>query len=200
MPLSNDDLERLDELLARDAEAEAIDSVEMLDGYLCALVASGAPVSPQDYLGVVWPEDHPWATPGDRAEAHRLAQALAADIERRVAFAGEEPGEEDFPIALPMEQDEIDLDSRELPIGADWAIGFDLGMSHRASAWESMLDAIEGLDEFLDGIDELLAVEDAGDEGDDGDRAEAPTAQRRMEIIGTIPYVLRDLVQGQRED
>src|SRR5690606_37050322 len=83
-PLSDAELDRLSELLERYAVPHGGMSLEMLDGFLSALVVGPEPVPPGEYEPEVWGHGAPSLPPGDDGrDAELLLMRLAGSVARR---------------------------------------------------------------------------------------------------------------------
>lgn len=190
--ISDEQIERLQQLLDRNGDDEdRINDVEMLDGFLSALVVGPSLVLPSEYLPQVWGEDPQWPTVAEAEEAQSLVQALWNDIAGRASWRGDEASDELMPlVALPADET-LDDDSKDDPIGALWALGFLRGRELRMDAWDRLGEQVDGLNDELDAIDTLL---DLPEDGED-----APNTGRRLEILGQVPFLLSDLDAMRKE-
>ena len=79
-PLSDAELDELEAFLSSDAVPQDCMDLEMLDGYLCAIVSGPEVIQPSEWLPGVWSEGGRAATPAytstEQAQ-HVMAQALA---------------------------------------------------------------------------------------------------------------------------
>jgi uncharacterized protein len=104
-------------------------SLEMLDGFLTALVISPELVMPSEYLPWVWGEDDEGPDWDSQEQAEYVIGLLAkhwnAIAERRLKSAKHRPIIDTFGVAMP---------------GDEWAEGFLRGIDMRAEAWEPLFD------------------------------------------------------------
>ena len=140
-PLSDEELQALDDLLAGLDSDEAM-NVEMLDGYLTALLLAPTPVDQRrgaDWLPAVWGGDAPGADAGDAPFASGKQKKRAIVLVLRHLHAIDEVlrrapdrWEPVFSIA--------EADDRELADAEDWCIGFLLGAAQDAEGWGRLFD------------------------------------------------------------
>lgn len=129
LPLSDDELGQLDELLGALPEAM---NVEALDGFLSALLLAPKPLASlagEDWLPVVWGGEDPFASGKQRKKVQLLvlrhARALDAQLRSpawQPLFSVVEQGGEEF----------IDAE--------DWCIGFMLGVDLDGDGWAPRFD------------------------------------------------------------
>jgi uncharacterized protein len=190
--MSDEQIERLQDLLQRnDPDDESlIGDIEMLDGFLSGIAVAVEPASRAEIDVQVWGTAPAWESPAQQREASALVDALAADVARRIAWRGERADDDVMPL-VAMADEDIDPDGTDEPIGALWSLGFLRARELRPAAWQRMEKDIESLSEDLSDLDELLDLP--------GDADEPPTAARRLEILGQVPFLLADLDQLRRD-
>ncbi|MDC7806225.1 YecA family protein [Luteimonas sp BLCC-B24] len=215
--MSEPDLDALETLLETTAAPHGGMSLEMLDGYLSALVVGPTLVSPGQYMEAIWGDGPP---PGDADEAQRrmaLVVALWNHIAWRVAqpVPDEAPDDGDpnahDPLMPLVQFPEVELQdppaSESLPealvgfpAGAEWAQGFFAGVALADTAWDAWIEDDEALAEDVAMLSRLgLYSEDhARDVGVDAD--EVPAFEERLEMIGTIPEILAYCNDRRRSD
>ena len=86
--IGDDQVARLDELLEACADEHGGMTLEMLDGFLSALVVGPDLVPPSEYLPCIWTEELVWESAEKAEEALGLVMALWNDITRRVCEIG----------------------------------------------------------------------------------------------------------------
>jgi len=193
-PLTDDELRALDDhLFAR--ETDGASSLEMLDGLLCAVAVSPEPVAEDEWLPVALGGD---PDPEDAAEVAAIAlmRRFAAEVATRITRLDlDDPDaldDADLPlIAMPDEDEEIDLDATEPAVGAAWAIGFAVGRDLRDDAWEALCEAWDGLADDLDEVDALF--EGMEDEGE----GSSLVLKERLEILAGLPLMLHELLAAR---
>lgn len=201
--MSEQALDALETLLETDAAPHGGMSLEMLDGYLSALVVGPFAATPEQYMPAIWGEAPP---PAD-AEAIRTRETLVAalwdHILWRVAQAlpdADDADDDDHspdPL-MPLVQfpatdgtGEPDTDALvDFPAGAEWAQGFFAGVGLAESAWDTWIEGDEDLADDVSMLSRLglYSVEHAQDVGLDVD--DVPEFEERLEMIGTIPDIL----------
>jgi uncharacterized protein len=125
-PLTDAELESLDHFLI---EAGAvIENVEMLDGFLAALVIGPELVMPSDYLGLIIGDGETSAL-ADMEEANRVLSLL---MRHWNAIAGT--------LAAGKVWGPIIAEDEAASPGCDWARGFLTGVDLTRDAWQPFLD------------------------------------------------------------
>jgi uncharacterized protein len=168
-PLGDDEIARLDELLAA-ADPDDSMVVEELDGFLAALACCPEPVPQHEWLAPVLgsgaaavgaPAANGSTQPADAAARAELLKL----IERhRTSVIGMLYDGEGLTPVLSFDEDGVAR-------GYAWAIGFVRGMALRPDAWAA-LDADEELAEALDPVMRLVAEAESRPD-DDADREAA---------------------------
>lgn len=161
-PLSDEDLQALDALLAGLRRDEAM-NVEALDGYLTALLLAPVPAAQlrgADWLPTVWGGDGPGDTPFASGKQKKRVIVLVLRHLRAIDQALQDPDrwEPVFSVA--------DVGGRELADAEDWCSGFLQAAAMQSDDWGRLFDDPEigpqllpiGL---LGGDDSLLAPADA---------------------------------------
>lgn len=172
-PLTDEELDRLQDLL--DSLPEAM-NLEMLDGFLTALVCSPQYVPPSDYLPVALGEaEGAFATP-------EVAEDCLGLLMRHWNAIVRDLRDEEFHDPILFE------DEDGQPKGNEWAEGFLEGMSLGGEGWRAL-----ALDEARNDL--LLPVFILGHEHDSDPqlRPEPITAEMRLELLGELTAVLPDI-------
>lgn len=159
--LTEAEMDELESLLASDAVPEDCMSLEMLDGYLAAVVLSPKPLPTADWLPGVWSDTE--ALPEGGGVQRLLALVLRYHDEVAETL-GAPDGWEPFCYA-PDEMDE------SVRLGDEWMTGFELGLELWDEDWRDELDAHDA--ETWDGlIDKAMSPWTAEDmeEADDDTR------------------------------
>ena len=166
-------------------------SLEMLDGFLSALVVAPEQVPADEWMPRVWGGRPPrWESRAEEEHVHRLLMGLWNDIARRVAI---EPGrmrDSDTPLIALPESDEIEADAT-IDYGIEWACGFLDGVELRGDAWDAACEAQSWIEESLVGIEAIAEGVWPAAEGEA--TAEALSASERFDLIAGIPHLLHDL-------
>jgi uncharacterized protein len=134
-PLSDQEIDQLNGFLLEripDTEAEAgadegILDISELDGFLTAIISGPRPLTPSEWLPVVWGEFEPaW---GSVEESEAIVSLMLRHMNGIVNTLSEAP-EEFEPIVLEVEEDEATVTSVE-----EWCLGFMKGVGLAADAW-----------------------------------------------------------------
>jgi len=124
-PLTDVELERLDDFLHRKNPSEAM-SLEKLDGFLCALICSPEVVPPSEYLPLVWGGEMVEGRGFKTIEEAREILGLLTRHWNNIAatLLRDEP----YPVLMGEYEDGG-------VTGREWARGFEQGMYLRQDAW-----------------------------------------------------------------
>ena len=185
-------IETLEALLEQRAVPFGGMGLEMLDGYLSAIVlAPGAPIAFAEWAPAVWGKTPPrWENADDAAAATALLMLAHETATRRVRVPSDEQNAEHALFWwLPDDPDEEHAD--DVDIGAAWGGGFLDGMELRGDGWDAWAfenDWIGEVEAYVEG----LAVGSYPAETDGG--APVPVSYReRLEIFASLPDMLHDL-------
>lgn len=206
--MDNDALDRLHDFLEERVVPQGGMSLEMLDGFLSALMVGPELVPPAEYLPCIWNEEQVWQSTAEAEEMLGLVMALWNDISRRVcAPLPEEDSDEAEAqrlldaaaplLALPADLDLADeavlAAHAELPLGAAWATGFMIGLNLRGEQWQAWAAEDEEVEEDIDDLAQLAMFESEHAEEAGLGAEDLPTLVERMEMLAELPYVLADL-------
>lgn len=192
-PLTEEDVQRLKQLLDTFAVSGDGMSLEMLDGLFSALIVGPGEPESERFLPLVFGKGH-W--PDDaRAQSLALAARLWSHIERRLDI---DPDGDDsgfmplfsVPAGLPEDADEYAkaLSSSGYPLGAGWAGGFLYAVQLDLPRWRALEERVPEINAGIDLLIRMIQLED------DGDNA-APSAEQRVAMAAAMPYFLRSLRQ-----
>ena len=185
------DLDELDALLELRAVPFKGMSLEMLDGFLSALVVGPDMVMPSEWSPLVWGGRPPrWETEAEAVHVQLLLMGLWNDITRRVAIEPERMRDRDTPLIALPERDDAEPDA-DAHYGIEWACGFLDGVELRADAWGASCAAQEWIEEALIGMEALTVGEWPAPEGETS--GDPLTASERLDLIAGIPHLLHDL-------
>ncbi|MCX7042171.1 MAG: UPF0149 family protein [Gammaproteobacteria bacterium] len=188
--LSDDQVERLSELLERRAVPAQGFNLEALDGYLSALVVSPGPeIAFDEWKPAVWGEAPRWDSAAQAAEADELLRGHWNGCSARVR-QGEDPPEHLAPL-LWLPEDPMAEHPDTLDVGRDWALGFYRGVDLRAEAWDAWLEKEDWIDEIFGLLERLATGEVLGE--DESEPATPLTYRERLEITASLPAMLADL-------
>jgi uncharacterized protein len=207
-PMADEALERLETLLLEQVVPHGGMTLEMLDGYFSALAVGPEPVTPGEFLPLVWGEAQ--AEDPDHAQVRTdLLMQLWNHILWRVGQPPEEDAEEGqgsgvraelMPLLLmPETEDEEDEEDplagipENFPLGVAWATGFLQGVALRGEAWQAWLANDE---DFLDDMSMVLTLsvldaEHAAQMEMDADQV--LVLEERMQLVIELPGMLHDL-------
>lgn len=134
-PLSDDELEALDELLAA-LPSDAALNIEALDGYLAGLLLSPQPLAELPgaaWLPVVWGGDdpHPFAS---GKQCKKVVMWVLRHLQSIAVFWRDHPKawEPIFSVA--------ELDDQEVADAEDWAVGFMMAVDLAPEAWAARFE------------------------------------------------------------
>ena len=136
LPLSDDELQDLDELLA-DLPVDEAMNIEALDGYLSALLLSPVPLaslSGADWLPTIWGGGDPFASGKQRK---RLVLLVLRHLHSLAVQIGERPQEWEpiYSVAEDGDQQLVDAE--------DWCVGFMMAVDLQAEAWAPLFENIK---------------------------------------------------------
>lgn len=213
--LSDHDLEHLDTLLETHAIPHNGMSLEMLDGFLSALVVGPELVMPSEYLPLVWNHEPDWATPSEAEEALRLVTGLWNDIVQRLQIELTEDDLDAHAAAMPLlayppiaedaaEPGDTDSGSdpeaddpfgdvpNDFPLGAAWALGFLRGTGLRQDAWDRWAGKHEFVEDDLAMLESLalFSEEQAEELGVEPDQI--PEFSDRLDMVADLPAMLQE--------
>ena len=151
-PLSEEELEQLEELLASDDVPADCMNMEMLDGYLAAIIACPVPLEVEDWLPAVWTADEGDAGFGSGATLQKAIELVLRYFNDLVASIGDEEAEDGW---QPFCYAQGGAD--DPAIGDEWTTGFEQGFELWPGDWpekagdtgiaEALLETVLGPDE-----------------------------------------------------
>jgi uncharacterized protein len=137
--------------------------LEMLDGYLAAVLASPRPIAVADWLPGVWSAHGDEASFGSGSQMQRAIRLVLGYYNELVdTIGGEEPWE---PFCYAAAEGDT------LAIGEEWIDGFTQGLDLWAEDWEEGLPEGEG-DAVREELDRMMApwLDEAAGDADDETR------------------------------
>lgn len=207
--LTDDDLDRLHDLLEQRAVPHDGMSLEMLDGFLSALVIGPETVEFDEYSPLIWNHEVQWDSPAEQREAVRLIGCLWSDIVTRINLDLPED-DDDSPeaaeqieaamplLALPDLSDSDDPEQAvadiptDYPAAAAWAFGFMQGVGLRSEAWTLWEQEDEQVADDLRTIAELTVLSPEQAEELGMEEQGVPDFAARMGIAGALPVILQN--------
>jgi uncharacterized protein len=180
-PLTESELDQLEAFLASDAVPQDCMDLEMLDGYLAAVVSGPEMIQPSEWLPQVWSEgNHSAAAAFANKEEAQQIMALVlrhmAGIQRTLA---ESPTR--FKPLLYLPEAKARGSDRMPPEGTAWCEGYMAGVKLRDDEWQPLFDAQDARD-WVFPI-EALAYGDRDDEFTEW----VDTEEKRAELIDELP-------------
>ncbi|HMB57721.1 MAG TPA: UPF0149 family protein [Arenimonas sp.] len=188
--LSDDQIERLADLLDQRAAPFQGFNLEALDGYLSAIVVSPGDIPASEWQPAVWgPKPPRWESP---AEAEEVAMLLSGHLNGVTARArqGEDLPDHLSPL-LWLPEDPMAEQKDDLDVGRDWAFGFFRGVELRSDDWDTWLDKEDWIDEIFALLEQLGTGEITSDNPQEA--ATPVTYRERVEIVASLPGMLADL-------
>ncbi|THF66470.1 UPF0149 family protein [Pseudothauera nasutitermitis] len=131
--LSDDEFEALEELLVSDAVPEDCMDLEMLDGFLAAVVVSPVPMEPVAWLPAVWSAHGEEISFGSGRQVQQAIRLVLRYHNELAVSIGEEEGWEPFCFAAG--------EGDTLAIGEEWMAGFTQGLELWPEDWEAGVPA-----------------------------------------------------------
>jgi uncharacterized protein len=136
-PLTDEELDELEDFLLSPAAGEDAMDVSMLDGFLTALAIGPENLPPSRWLPVVWGADIAWQSEAQMERMTSLVLRHANDI---LFYLRDEPDTFE-PLLYEREQD-----GREVQVIDEWCTGFVRGMALDEAGWRPLMDTEEGED------------------------------------------------------
>ena len=179
-PLTDEELDELDDFLMSDATGEESMDISMLDGFLTALAVGPNTLPPTQWLPVVWGGEAAWES---KAQAERMMSLVFRHMNDIADFLREEP-ESYEPLLYEREHE-----GKTVRIIDEWCTGFVQGMALDEAGWRPLIESEEG-DELLYPI--LLYGTEAGwDELKDHPELEA----RHDEFAASLAENVLDIME-----
>lgn len=195
--LTDDQIERLANLLEQRAVPFRGFNLEALDGYFTALAVSSAELAIEQWEPAIWGKTPRWDEATERADIEDLLLT-----HRNMALARVRHGNETLPDHLapllwlpedpenPTEGVEAPQED-ELDVGRDWALGFFTAVELQEEQWDAWLDENDWMEQIFDLFDRLASGEVIGEEP--GQPATPIDYPERLGIIAMLPDMLADL-------
>lgn len=200
--MSDNDIERLQQLLMTRAVPNGGMNLEMLDGLLCGIVVGPVDVPAAEYRPLIWGRDPAWESGDEASEADRLVQQLIRFIEARISIDPDKDEGSFMPLVsmpsdLPDDPAAFEAAGQQLdyPLGAAWAGGFLHAVDLRLTQWRIWEKQVEGLEESIAFLLRLIQLEAHPEDG-----SAPPTFRERVNMMAAMPYMLRILDYRRRID
>src|SRR4030095_3760507 len=144
-PLTDTELDELESFLASDAVPEDCMDLEMLDGFLAAIVSGPESIQPSEWLAQGWREGGRSAPPayGNSGDAQRVMALILRHMVGIQRTLAESPTRFKPLLYLPEEKKS---DERQPPQGTPWGEGDMAGVKLRDEAWQPLYDAEDARD------------------------------------------------------
>jgi uncharacterized protein len=136
-PLTDEELDELDDFLMSEATGEDAMDISMLDGFLTALSIGPNNLPPSQWLPVVWGSSMAWQS---QAQANRMTTLVLRHANDILLYLRGEPESFD-PLLYQREKD-----GRTISIIDEWCTGFVRGMALDEEGWRPLMEAEEGED------------------------------------------------------
>ncbi|WP_041657376.1 UPF0149 family protein [Azoarcus sp. KH32C] len=127
--LDDEDFEALEELLTSDVVPEDCMNLEMLDGFLAAVLSSPDRIEPEDWLPCVWSAHGDEVSFGSGSQMQRAIRLVRRYYNELATTIGEPEGWEPFCYASS--------EGDSPAIGEEWIDGFAQGLELWAADWEA---------------------------------------------------------------
>ncbi|AVR88387.1 UPF0149 family protein [Thauera aromatica] len=163
--MSDEDFEALEEILTSEVVPEDCMDLEMLDGYLAAVLIAPRPIPPERWMPGVWSAHGEEADFGSGSGLQRAIRLVKAYHNELLATLGlddeDEACWEPFCFAI--------TEGDSLKLGEAWVDGFTQGLDLWPDDWAAGLDeeVVEAVRETLDEVLEPWAAEDAAGADDE---------------------------------
>jgi uncharacterized protein len=165
-PLSDEELGKLESFLASESTPEdCLFSIEMLDGYMTALVVGPEVITQDVWIPFIWDQENDNKPSfSSEAEARTIEELLVRHM-NSIARQFEEDPDEFFPM---FEQFGYADEEEKRVAVENWALGFTVGMELAHVSWRPFLEAEETaqfvlpmflLAKITDDLDELTEEE-----------------------------------------
>ncbi len=180
-PLSDAELDELEAFLASDSVPQDCMDLEMLDGFLTAVVSGPDVVQPSEWLPQVWSEGGKSAAPAfsGSEQAQRIMALVLRHLVGIQRTLAESPTR--FRPLLYMPDENARKSDRTPPEGTAWCEGYMAGVKLRDDEWQPLYDTADARDWIFPV--EALAF---GDRDDDFTEW-VDTDEKRESLIDELP-------------
>lgn len=145
-PLSDAELDELEAFLSSDAVPQDCMDLEMLDGFLCAIVSSPEVIQPSEWLPGVWSEGGRAATPAyaSTEQAQRVMALMLRHVVGLQRTLEESPTR--FKPLLYLSDAERAKSDKAPAEATAWCEGYMAGVKLRDDDWQPLYDSREARD------------------------------------------------------
>ncbi|GHU11479.1 hypothetical protein AGMMS50225_17090 [Betaproteobacteria bacterium] len=197
--MSDEDFEALEEILVSDQVPEDCMDLEMLDGFLAAILISPRPIAPEQWLPAVWSAHGDMNFGGGRGLQRAISLVLAYYNELATTLGCDE-GEcwEPFCFATG-EDDESGNVAGDLQLGDEWVTGFSQGFELWPDGWREDVPE-DSAEAVLSALEEAIAPwsEDA-DEDEDADAGGMADEETRLGWLAAAGETVNDVFARWRD-
>lgn len=188
--LSDAELAELEGYLGSEALPEACMDLEMLDGFLVAIVVGPDPVTSSEWLPLAlgfMDEGDGELEFRDEREGERIIE-LITRYYNSVAIVLQETPEAYAPLFYESQAEE-DEDDGQVPLGLLWAEGFLAGVALRQEEWQPLVDDDDASELTMP----VLALAAPEDDPELGNAARDPDTRRQLlEMLPQAVVAIRD--------
>jgi uncharacterized protein len=138
-PLSDDELEELDQFLLYGVDNEEAMMLDTLDGYLHAIAIGPRTIMPRQWLPKVWGKDSAMMPPMDSIDQLNRIMGLVMRHYNSIVHGFEHKP----PLVAPY-WDTYEYDIGEFEEADGWAYGFTEGVALNRAAWKPLFDSPQG--------------------------------------------------------
>jgi len=144
-PLSDAELDELEVFLASDAVPQDCMDLEMLDGFLTAIVSGPEAIQPSEWLPQVWSDGGRTANPAfaDSEQAQKIMGLMLRHMVGIQRTLGESPTRFKPLLYMP---DEKARNDKTPPEASAWCEGYMAGVKLRDDEWQPLYDAQDARD------------------------------------------------------
>lgn len=168
--MSDEDFEALEEILVSDDVPEDCMDLEMLDGFLAAILISPRPIAVEQWLPAVWSAHGEMNFGGGRGLQRAISLVLAYYNELATTLGGDD-GECWEPFCFATGEDG---EPDELGLGDEWVTGFSQGFELWPVGWREDVPE-DSAEVVLNALEEALAPWAEDEEAEEGASADEET-------------------------
>lgn len=137
-PLSNEELDILESFLVSDSTPEdCLFSIEMVDGYMTALVVGPEVIPTERWISCIWDQENNEEPSFSSVAEKKMIHNLLVRHFETIAQQFEEDPDEFFP--LFEQYGYADEEEKRLAV-ENWALGFTVGMELAHASWKPFLE------------------------------------------------------------